>query len=61
MKKIVITFDKKGKSTVEAFGFSGGDCLKATKDIEDAIGKAEGRKMKSTGGGTVEAKQTVTQ
>lgn len=60
MKKIVVTFDKKGGSKIEAFGFTGGACLAATKDIEEAIGKAEGRKMK-TSADTVEVRQTVTQ
>ncbi len=60
MKKIVVTFDKKGGSRVEAFGFTGAACLAATKDIEDAIGKTEGRKMKG-GPDNVEAVNTVTQ
>lgn len=60
MKKIVVTFDKKGGSKIEAFGFTGGACLAATKDIEEAIGKAESRKMK-TSADTVEVRQTVTQ
>lgn len=47
MKKIVVTFEADGESTVEAFGFSGGDCLAATKTIEEAIGKVGSRKMKS--------------
>lgn len=59
MKKIVVTFDKKGGSKVEAFGFTGGACLAATKDIEEAIGKAEGRKMKGASD-TVQAEQLVT-
>ena len=60
MKKIVIVFDKNGGSKIEAFGFTGGDCLRATKDIEEAIGKAEGRKMK-TGPDGVQSEQVVTQ
>lgn len=60
MKKIVITFDKRGGSKIEAFGFSGGACLAATKDIEDAIGKTSGRKMKN-GPDTVQAEQKVSQ
>jgi hypothetical protein len=59
VKKIVVTFDTHGDSKVEAFGFSGGACLAATKSIEEAIGKASGRTMKSSGDG-VEAKATVT-
>jgi hypothetical protein len=39
MKRIVITFAPTGRSTVEAFGFSGKECLAATRSIEEAIGK----------------------
>jgi hypothetical protein len=53
MKKIVVTFEPNGDTSVEAFGFSGGDCLKATKSIEDALGKVEGRVMKGYDGGPV--------
>lgn len=59
MKKIVVTFDIHGDSKVEAFGFTGGACLAATKSIEEAIGKASKRTMKSGGDGA-EAKATVT-
>ena len=38
MKTITITIDKQGKPTIEANGFSGGDCFKFTKPIEDALG-----------------------
>lgn len=61
MKKIVMTFDKKGETKIEAFGFTGGACLAATKSIEDALGGVENRKMKSGGGGEVEATQLVSQ
>ena len=50
MKKIVITFDSQGGSTMEAFGFSGGECLKATKSLEEALGKVGNRTMKAGGG-----------
>ena len=53
MKKIVITFDDKGGSNIEAFGFTGGECLKATKSIEEALGKVGGRTMKTGGGDTL--------
>lgn len=61
MKKIVITFDNAGGSSIEAFGFSGGECLKATKSIEEALGKAGPRTMKTDGGGKVEQKAMVSQ
>lgn len=60
MKKIVVTFDKKGGSKIEALGFSGAGCLQATKDIEDAIGKAENRKMKDGGDGAIEQVAMIT-
>ncbi len=38
MKEIIITTDKDGNTTIEALGFSGNQCLKATKPYEDALG-----------------------
>jgi Protein of unknown function (DUF2997) len=58
MKKIVITFHK-GQSSIEAFGFTGGECLKATKSIEEALGKVDKRTMKSGSGGSVTEKAMV--
>lgn len=47
MKEIVIKIDKKGGVTVEPTkGYSGKECLKATADIEAALGKLEARKDK---------------
>lgn len=54
MRKIVITFDDKGGSNIEAFGFTGGECLKATKSIEEALGKVGPRTMKSGGSDRVD-------
>ncbi len=56
MKKIVITFDEQGNSSIEAFGFAGTECLKATKSLEEALGKAGNRTMKNGGGGAIEQK-----
>jgi hypothetical protein len=57
MKKLVITFETDGNNTIEAFGFTGGECLKATKSLEEALGKVGSRTMKSeAGGGKVVAK-----
>lgn len=50
MKKIVVTVAPDGSSKVEAFGFTGSACLRATQDIERAIGKLEMRKAKPEGG-----------
>ena len=61
MKKIVITFDEQGGSSIEAFGFTGGECLKATKSIEEALGKAGKRTMKTGGGGTASQDAQVSQ
>ena len=58
MKKIVVVFDKHGGSKIEAFGFSNQGCLQATKDIEEAIGKTTGRKMR-VGPDSVQAEQKV--
>jgi hypothetical protein len=60
MKQIIVTIDKKGGSKIEAFGFQGGECLAATKSIEDALGKLVSRKMK-TSVETVTETATVTQ
>ena len=38
MKRIDITVDKEGVTSVESFGFSGKECSDATKLIEQAIG-----------------------
>ncbi len=46
MKRIVVTFAPNGNTKIEAFEFSGGACLAATKDIEEAIGKVQERKSK---------------
>jgi hypothetical protein len=58
MRKIVITFHK-GQSSIEAFGFTGSECLKATKSIEEALGKVDKRTMKSGGGEGVTEKVMV--
>ena len=46
MKRILIDFSPDGTSTVEAFGFQGAECLKATKSIEEALGKVSSSKPK---------------
>jgi hypothetical protein len=37
-RKIVIKIDPMGNPTIEAVGFSGGDCTAATDGIERALG-----------------------
>ena len=45
-KRIEITFNEDGSSSVEAHGFSGQGCKAATADYERAIGTSGTRKMK---------------
>ena len=47
-KQIEFTINKKGAVTIEAKGFSGGDCRTATEAYEKALaGDVKKRKMKS--------------
>ena len=39
MKRIEIIVDAKGNSEVKTKGFSGNDCVAASRFIEDALGK----------------------
>jgi hypothetical protein len=41
-KRIEITVDTKGNSQVETKGFSGSECLEASKFVEQALGKQTG-------------------
>jgi hypothetical protein len=43
-KRIEITVDAKGSSKVETKGFSGAECVEASKFIEQALGKEAGRR-----------------
>jgi len=61
VKKIVITFEQNGNSSIEAFGFSGGDCLAATKSFEEALGKLGSRKMKAGGDDSATSRAKVDQ
>ena len=45
-KEIIITVKPEGEIEIEAVGFKGNACEKATKAIEDAIGQVKGRKRK---------------
>ena len=38
-KRIEITVDSKGESTVETKGFAGSECIEASKFVEAALGK----------------------
>ena len=47
-RKIVITFDKKtGKAKVEAVGFQGAECAKATEFLKETLGKCTDFQRKS--------------
>lgn len=59
MKEIIITFEANGDTKIEAFGFTGTECLKATKSLEEALGKVGDRTMKAGGGDKLQQKQTV--
>jgi len=62
MKKITIVFAPDGSTKIDAAGFSGKACLKATEAIEQAIGATLIRKPKpEMGTATATAEQTVGQ
>lgn len=46
MKTIIIEIAEDGSLKLDAQGFKGADCEKATKALEDAIGTTSGRKKK---------------
>jgi len=60
MKKITIVFAPDGTTKIDAAGFSGKACLKATEDIERAIGSTFIRQAKPEMG-AVAVEQTVGQ
>lgn len=45
-RTIEVTIDPEGIVSVEATGFRGNACEKATKEIEEALGLQKGRKKK---------------
>jgi len=47
-KRIEITIDEDGNPTIEAFGYSGGECRLATEPFEQAAGSVKDRKTKSS-------------
>lgn len=38
MREIIVDIDKDGNSVITTKGFKGSDCLKATADLEKALG-----------------------
>lgn len=55
-KEIEITIDEEGNGSIEAFGFTDGSCKAATKELEEAFGTVQKRKMKDH---KVDVKQKV--
>ena len=45
-EEITILVDAQGNVQVEGHGFVGSDCQKLTKELEEAIGHVEQRKLK---------------
>lgn len=46
-REIIVTVDAQGNTVIETKGFTGSDCLKATADLEKALGvKTEDRKTR---------------
>jgi hypothetical protein len=47
-KRIEIVVDAEGNPTIEAFGYTGGECKQATAPFEEAAGTVIERKMKGS-------------
>jgi hypothetical protein len=45
-EELEVTISPKGEVQIEAKGFKGGSCLKATKRLEEALGIEKARKLK---------------
>lgn len=45
-KFIKVTVDKQGNTVIEAVGYPDGSCLKATENLEQALGKVQKRSLK---------------
>ncbi len=45
-KKVVVTITKEGEIKIEAEGYEGSGCLKATEPFEKAFGAVKGRTLK---------------
>ncbi|WP_103108616.1 DUF2997 domain-containing protein [Brevibacillus reuszeri] len=45
-KYIEIHIDSNGQTTIEAFGYEGNSCERATASLEDALGHVESRERK---------------
>jgi len=47
MKTVKVTFDEKGNATIETSGYSGGECMSETAELEAALGKKINTKKKA--------------
>lgn len=47
MAELILTFNEDGTVSKETKGFVGKSCIEKTKFIEDALGKAKNRRLKS--------------
>ena len=45
MKTIEITVDPQGQAKVETKGFSGSECLEASRSLEQALGRSTGETL----------------
>lgn len=45
-QEVIVIVDAEGNVTIEAVGFSGPSCLKATEALEQALGTVTSRKKK---------------
>lgn len=55
MKKITITITPDGETKIEASGYSGDECIKATAPLEKALGVPEGERTRKAEALTVAA------
>lgn len=59
MKKVTIEIDEAGNVVIATAGFSGGECLKETADIERSLGVTTSDEKTPEFHKTLGAKQTV--
>ncbi|MDC4207111.1 MAG: DUF2997 domain-containing protein (plasmid) [Candidatus Manganitrophus sp.] len=45
MKQILATFGPEGEIRIEAAGFTGSDCLEATRFLEEALGRVDAQSL----------------
>jgi len=45
-RRIEVLIDEEGNCEIEAFGYTGGECTEATKELEESLGSRVNRRMK---------------